>query len=295
MTPTEYCQNKAASSGSSFYYSFLFLPANKRRAITALYAFCREIDDITDDVKDPNIVKIKLEWWRIDVHKIFDGTPEHLVNRELQNVIKEFNLSEELLLEIINGMQMDVDNTRYPDFEALEQYCYRVAGVVGLLSIEIFGYTNKQTQQYAKYLGNALQLTNIIRDIYEDAQRARIYLPENDLNQFNITASQIYTNNFPSEQDKANFKALIKRQCERAREYYNKAYQVLPAEDRYRQSTGLIMAAIYEATLDEIIRDDYQVLKHRIKLTPVRKLWIAWRTYQKEKKLFKKLKNRLNR
>ncbi len=289
MTPTEYCQNKAASSGSSFYYSFLFLPANKRRAITALYAFCREIDDVTDDVKDPNIVKIKLEWWRIDVKKIFTDNPEHLVNRELQQIIKEFNLSEELLQEIISGMQMDVNNTRYPDFDALEQYCYRVAGVVGLLSIEIFGYTNTQTKLYAKYLGNALQLTNIIRDIYEDAQRSRIYLPENELKRFNISSSQIYTNNFPTEQDKNNFKKLIKLQCERAKQYYQKAYQALPTEDRYNQSTGLIMAAIYEATLDEIILDDYQVLKHRIKLTPIRKLWIAWRTYRKEKKLFKKL------
>jgi len=289
MTPSEYCQNKAAASGSSFYYSFLFLPSNKRRAITALYAFCREIDDITDDVKDPNIVKIKLEWWRVDVRRIFESTPEHLVNRELQEVIKEFALTEELLLEIIAGMQMDVDQTHYPDFSALEQYCYRVAGVVGLLSIEIFGYKNKQTQEYAKYLGNALQLTNIIRDIREDSQRSRIYLPEDELAKFNISAQQIYANNFATENDKANLKKLIQLQCERAKDYYTKAYAALPNEDRYNQSTGLIMAAIYEATLDEIIHDDYQVLNHRIKLTPIRKLWIAWRTYRKEKKRYKKL------
>jgi len=290
MTPTEYCQDKAASSGSSFYYSFLFLPKNKRRAITALYAFCREIDDITDDVKDPNIVKIKLEWWRIDVRKIYTDNPEHLVNRELQQVIKEFDLKEDLLQEIITGMQMDVERTHYTNFETLEQYCYRVAGVVGLLSIEIFGYENTQTQTYAKYLGNALQLTNIIRDIYEDAQRSRIYLPEDELTKFNVSASQIYNNKFNNPKDTQNFKDLIKYQCERAKEYYTKAYQALPPEDRYTQSTGLIMAAIYETTLDEIILDDYQVLKHRIKLTPIRKLWIAWRTYRKEKKLHKKLK-----
>lgn len=288
MTPTEYCQNKAAASGSSFYYSFLFLPKNKRRAITALYAFCREIDDVTDEIKDPNIVNIKLEWWRLDVHKIYNDTPEHLVNRELQEVIQEFDLKEQLLLEIISGMQMDVNFTRYENFNALEQYCYRVAGVVGLLSIEIFGYTNQKTQEYAKYLGNALQLTNIIRDIHEDASRQRIYIPEDELNKFNITASQIYTGKLPTEQDQINFKKLIEYQCSRAKEYYKKAFNALPPEDRYNQSTGLIMAAIYEATLDEIIRDDFQVLKHRIKLTPLRKLWIAWRTYRKEKKLNKK-------
>jgi len=287
MTPSEYCQNKAASSGSSFYYSFLFLPKNKRRAITALYAFCREIDDITDEIKDPNIVKIKLEWWRIDVRKIYAATPEHLVNRELQEVIKEFNLKEELLLEIITGMQMDVDYTHYTDFKSLEAYCYRVAGVVGLLSIEIFGYTNNQTQEYAKYLGNALQLTNIIRDIYEDASRQRIYIPAEELKHFNITPSQIFTNKFETIEDKSNFKNLVKYQCERAKKYYKKAYNTLPQEDRFQQSTGLIMAAIYEATLDEVIRDDFQVLKHRIKLTPIRKLWIAWRTFRKEKKLHK--------
>ena len=217
MTPSEYCQNKAAASGSSFYYSFLFLPKNKRQAIIALYAFCREIDDVTDEIKDPNIVKIKLEWWRLDVHKIYNGTPEHLVNRELQHIVQEFDLKEELLLEIISGMQMDVNFTCYENFAALEQYCYRVAGVVGLLSIEIFGYTNKQTQEYAKYLGNALQLTNIIRDIYEDASRQRIYIPTDELKQFNITASQIYTGKLLTEQDQTNFKKLIQHQCERAK------------------------------------------------------------------------------
>lgn len=288
MTPSEYCQNKAASSGSSFYYSFLFLPAKKRRAITALYAFCREIDDVTDEIKDPNIVRIKLEWWRNDVRKIYNSQPEHLVNQELQQVIKEFDLKESLLQEMIAGMQMDIDNTRYTDFDSLEQYCYRVAGVVGLLSIEIFGYSNQQTQEYARLLGNALQLTNIIRDIYEDALRQRIYIPEDELKRFNITQSQIYTGKLKDEEDQKNFKKLIQFQCERAKDYYKKAIAALPPEDRYQQSTGLIMAAIYEATLDEIIHDDFQVLKHRIKLTPIRKLWIAWRTYRKEKNRHKK-------
>lgn len=293
MTPSEYCQNKTAASGSSFYYSFLFLPVKKRRAITALYAFCREIDDVTDEIKDPSIVRIKLEWWRNDVSKIYNGQPEHLVNQELQQVIQDFDLKEDLLHEMINGMQMDVDNTRYPHFDSLEQYCYRVAGVVGLLSIEIFGYSNQQTQQYARLLGNALQLTNIIRDIYEDALRQRIYIPEDELKRFNITQSQIYTGKLNSEEDQKNFKELIQFQCERAKDYYKKALTALPPEDRYPQSTGIIMAAIYEATLDEIIADDFQVLKHRIKLTPIRKLWIAWRTYRKEKKRYKQYnKNR---
>ncbi len=288
MTPTEYCQNKAASSGSSFYYSFLFLPAKKRRAITALYAFCREIDDVTDEIKEPDIVRIKLEWWRNDVSKIYHGQPEHPVNQELQHVIQDFNLKEQLLHEMITGMQMDVDNTRYPHFELLEQYCYRVAGVVGLLSIEIFGYSNQQTQEYARLLGNALQLTNIIRDIYEDALRQRIYIPEEELKRFNITPGQIYAGKFNTEEDQANFKKLMQFQCERAKNYYKKALATLPEEDRYQQSTGLIMAAIYETILDEIIRDDFQVLTHRIKLTPLRKFWIAWRTWRNEKKRHKK-------
>src|SRR5574343_200639 len=158
--PHAYCQEKAASSGSSFYYSFMFLPPERRQAITALYAFCREVDDVVDECHDLQIAQTKLDWWRGEVGRIFDGTPQHPVGQALKDVIRQFSLPREQLLEIIDGMQMDLQQTRYLDWKALNLYCYRVASVVGLLSAAIFGYTNRQTLTYAHDPGLAFQLTS---------------------------------------------------------------------------------------------------------------------------------------
>jgi phytoene synthase len=173
-------------------------------------------------------------------------------------------------------MQMDLQQTRYLDFKALELYCYRVASVVGLLAVEIFGYTDPQTLKYAHDLGIAFQLTNIIRDVGEDARRGRIYLPINELQQFNVTAKQITDAAYTD-----NFRALMEFQIERAERYYGQALALLPAADRKSQRAGLIMAAIYRTTLDEIKADGCKVLTQRTSLTPLRKLWIAARTWLK--------------
>jgi len=186
MTPDQYCQEKTAASGSSFYYSFLFLPKDKRRAITALYAFCREVDDVVDECSDEQVARTTLNWWRGQVAEIYAGKPQHPVAIALVPVVKQFNLAQEHLLEIIDGMEMDLDQPRYADFKSLQLYCYRVASVVGLLSVEIFGYSNRQTLKYAHDLGIAFQLTNIIRDVGEDARRNRIYLPMDEMQQFNV-------------------------------------------------------------------------------------------------------------
>jgi phytoene synthase len=276
MTPDQYCQEKAAASGSSFYYSFLFLPQEKRRAITALYAFCREVDDIVDECKDPNVARSTLSWWRSQVDEIYGGKPQHPVALALAPVTSKFNLAKEHLLEIIDGMEMDLDQPRYADFKSLQLYCYRVASVVGLLSVEIFGYSDRQTLKYAHDLGIAFQLTNIIRDVGEDARRNRIYLPLDELQQYNVTASDILNAN-----ESENFKKLMAFQIERAERYYQQALSHLPAIDRKSQRTGLIMAAIYRATLDEISASGCHVLKERISLTPLRKLWLAWTTWLK--------------
>ncbi len=276
MTPDQYCQEKAAASGSSFYYSFLFLPQEKRRAITALYAFCREVDDVVDECKDPNVARSTLNWWRDQVGEIYDGNPQHPVARALVPVVARFNLAKEHLLEIIDGMEMDLDQPRYPDFKSLQLYCYRVASVVGLLSVEIFGYQDRQTLKYAHDLGIAFQLTNIIRDVGEDARRNRIYLPMDELQQYNVTASDIL-----NSKESENFRKLMAFQIERAQRYYQQALSHLPKIDRKSQRTGLIMAAIYRATLDEIADSGCHVLKERISLTPLRKLWLAWTTWLK--------------
>jgi phytoene synthase len=276
MTPDEYCQHKAATSGSSFYYSFLFLPPPRRRAITALYAFCREVDDVVDECHDPQIAATKLAWWRQELGRLYAGQPEHPVTQALRPVLEQFNLPQEQLLEIIDGMEMDLQQTRYLDFKALSLYCYRVASVVGLLAAEIFGYQDRQTQKYAHDLGTAFQLTNIIRDVGEDARRGRVYLPLDELQRFDVALSDLLNARYSD-----NFRRLMEFQIERAEQYYTQAMSELPAADRKAQRPGLVMAAIYRTLLAEIRRDGCQVLSQRTSLTPVRKLWIAWRTWIK--------------
>jgi phytoene synthase len=276
VTPDEYCQEKAAASGSSFYYAFHFLPPPRRRAITALYAFCREVDDIVDEVRDEGVAQTKLTWWRQEIARTFGGTPQHPVAQALATVVREFALPEQHFQTIIDGMAMDLEQTRYLDFAALELYCHRVAGVVGLLSSEIFGYTNPATRGYARDLGIAFQLTNICRDVGEDARRGRIYLPQEDLTKFGVTPTSVLRAEYSPA-----FARLMEFEFARAQAWYDKAMAQLPPEDRKAQRTGLVMAAIYRTLLDEIARDGYRVLDRKTSLTPVRKLWIAWKTARK--------------
>ncbi len=274
MSPDEYCQQKTVQSGSSFYYSFLFLEPARRRAITALYAFCREVDDTVDEATDGSVARIKLAWWRTEVSSMYKGTPTHPVTQALQPHIATYRLEEQHLQAIIDGMEMDLDQSRYLDYAGLTRYCWHVAGVVGILSASIFGYTQPQTLAYAEKLGLAFQLTNIIRDVGEDARKGRIYLPVNELQQFGVTAADLL-NSRHSEK----FEALMRFQTERAQKMYDEALALLPKEDRRAQRPGLMMAAIYRTLLDEIARDGYHVLNQRISLTPLRKLWLAWKTY----------------
>ena len=274
MTPDQYCQERAAQSGSSFYYSFLFLEPLRRQAITALYAFCREVDDVVDECPDASLSRAQLDWWRGEVQAMFKGHPSHPVTKALTTSLKSFSLPQEQLLEIIDGMEMDLDNTRYADFKALHLYCYRVASVVGLLAAEIFGYKDRQTLKYAHDLGLAFQLTNIIRDVGEDARRGRIYLPQDELARFGVTESDLLNANYSE-----SFRRLMQFQVERAQATYQQAFAQLPAADRKAQRAGLVMAAIYRATLNEIVHDDFRVLDQRISLPPLRKLWLAGKTW----------------
>jgi phytoene synthase len=274
MSPDEYCQQKTAQSGSSFYYSFLFLAPDRRRAITALYAFCREVDDTVDECTDVAIARTKLAWWRNEIAAMLSGTPTHPVTKALQPHLIPFSLDGQNLMDIIDGMEMDLDQTRYLDFPGLQKYCWHVASVVGILSANIFGVKNPHTLQYAEKLGLAFQLTNIIRDVGEDARKGRIYLPVSELQQFNVTAADIL-----HARHSENFEKLMQFQAARAQKLYDEAFVLLPKEDRRAQRPGLIMAAIYRAVLDEIERDGFHVLNQRISLTPIRKLWLAWITY----------------
>lgn len=271
MTPQEYCAAKTAQSGSSFYYSFLSLPADKRRAIIALYAFCREVDDVVDAESEPQVKRIKLEWWRDEVKRLFSGQAQHPITLALTPVIAAYNLPMEYFREILDGMEMDLYNSTYATYKELSLYCYRVASVVGLMSAEIFGYQDRNTLKYAHELGLAFQLTNIIRDVHEDAGKGRLYLPADELAHYGVSPQDIRQG-----KQTAQFTALIKKQADRALLHYHNAFAYLPECDRYTQRAGLIMAGIYQCILREIIKDNYQVLQHRISLPPWRKLWILW-------------------
>ena len=272
MTPAQYVQDKAAASGSSFYYAFLFLPERKRAAITAFYAFCREVDDVVDDMVDPGVAQTKLAWWQSEVAQAYAGNPSHPVMQALMPLSAEFGIEQRHLLAVIEGCQMDLQQTRYLDYPNLQRYCHLVAGIVGEVAARIFGQTQEQTTQYAHTLGQALQLTNIIRDVGEDAGRGRIYLPVSELQQFDVKAHEIL-NRVYSER----FTALMRFQAQRAHGLYDQALALLPAADRRAQKPGLMMASIYRALLREIEHDNFQVLHQRISLTPLRKLWLAWK------------------
>lgn len=272
MNPAQYAQEKAAASGSSFYYAFLFLPPQRRAAITAFYAFCREIDDVVDEVSDPGVAATKLAWWRGEVAKAFAGQPTHPAMQALMPSAAEYGITQAHLLAVIDGCQMDLDQTRYLDYAGLQRYCHLVAGVVGEVAARIFGQTEDATTAYAHKLGQALQLTNIIRDVGEDALRGRIYLPVSELQQFDVKAHEILKRQYSDR-----FTALMRFQAERAHRLYDEALAMLPAADRRAQKPGLMMASIYRTLLREIEHDNFQVLHQRIKLTPLRKLWLAWK------------------
>jgi phytoene synthase len=272
MTPQEYVQQKAASSGSSFYYAFLFLPAERRAAITAFYAFCREVDDVVDEISDPSVAQSTLAWWQKEVQQAFAGHPTHPVMHALMPHAKVYDIEAHHLLSVIEGCQMDLTQTRYLDFAGLQRYCHLVAGVVGEVAAKIFGQTDAATTLYAYKLGLAFQLTNILRDVGEDAMRGRIYLPIDELKQFDVKAQDLMQRQYSDR-----FTALMKFQAARAHSLYDEAMSLLPAADKRTQKPGLMMASIYRTLLREIEADNFQVLHQRVSLTPLRKLWLAWK------------------
>jgi phytoene synthase len=270
-------QHKAAGSGSSFYYAFMFLPHTRRAAITAFYAFCREVDDVVDEVGDPGVAAVKLNWWRQEVSRAFAGTPSHPVTQALMPLASAHGIDESHLQAVIEGCQMDLEQTRYLDFATLRRYCHLVAGVVGEVAASIFGRTSEQTIAYAHTLGRALQLTNIIRDVGDDARRGRIYLPMDEMQRFGVKAAEILQRQAPwGYSDR--FTELMRFQAQRAQQTYDEALALLPEADRESQRPGLMMANIYRTLLREIEDDGFQVLHQRTSLTPLRKLWIAART-----------------
>lgn len=276
MNPQQYCQEKAAASGSSFYYAFRFLPRAKRRAITAFYAWCREVDDIADECRDPGVARLKLDWWREEVGRLYAGKPSHPVTQALLPAVEGMGIAQEQLMEIMDGVEMDLHQTRYEDYRQLRLYCHRVAGVVGEVSAQIFGFSDRATPKYAALLGLAFQLTNIIRDVGEDARRGRIYLPQDEMRTHGVSEADVL-----ACRETDAFLRLMEDQYQRAIATYEQALARLPDVDRHSQRPALVMAAIYRTLLEEIRRAGYPVLEYRIALPPLRKMWIAWQTWMR--------------
>ncbi len=273
MTPAQYVQERAAQSGSSFYYAFLFLEPQRRAAITAFYAFCREVDDVVDEVSDPGVAATTLAWWRSEVAASFAGQPTHPAMQALMPHVQAFRIEPGHLLAVIDGCEMDLHQSRYLDYAGLQRYCHLVAGIVGEVASNIFGRTEATTLAYAHTQGLAMQLTNIIRDVGDDARRGRIYIPMAEMQQFDVKAAEILNRTYSER-----FTALMRFQSERAHRTYDAAQALLADSDRRAQKPGLMMGNIYRALLREIEADDFRVLHQRVSLTPVRKLWIAMRT-----------------
>jgi len=278
MTPAEYCERRTRGSGSSFFYAFLFLPEEKRRAMMALYAFCREVDDIADEIPDRQVALGKLAFWRNEITNAFAGKPQHPVGQELDWARQHFSLDEELFAEIIDGMLMDINRQPILKRADLSLYCYRVAGAVGLLSIEIFGYSSRKSRTFATHLGEALQLTNILRDIAEDAANSRIYIPQEDRIRFNVRDQDF------KDEPTEDMRRLMQHYSEQAEEAYSQAMAILPDEDRTSLRPSLLMAAIYHAQLQRLRDINYDVWHKSAHISPLRKIWIAWRAWRHEKK-----------
>jgi 15-cis-phytoene synthase len=278
VTPEQYVQDKAAGSGSSFYYAFLFLPPPRRSAITAFYAFCREVDDVVDETQDAAVAASKLQWWRKEVAQAYAGSPTHPVMRALMPQASTYAIEQAHLDAVIDGCEIDLAQTRFLDYPALQRYCHLVAGVVGEVAANIFGRTQEATAHYAHQLGLAMQLTNIIRDVGDDARRGRIYLPLSELKRFDVKAHELLQRAQPWGYSQ-RFQALMRFQAQRAHATFDAALKLLPEADRATQKPGLMMANIYRTLLREIESQDFQVLHQRTSLTPLRKLWIATKTH----------------
>jgi len=283
MTPEQYCRDKTRGSGSSFFYAFLFLSEEKRRAMLALYAFCREVDDIADEIKEQDVALPKLAFWREELGRAFNDQPRHPVGRELHWVKQHFAIDEELLAEILDGMLMDVMRKPILKGSDLSLYIYRVAGVVGLLSIEVFGYQHRKSRDFATSLGEALQLTNILRDVAEDARIGRIYFPQDDRIRYRISDQD-----FKDGTCSQAMQQLLGEYADKAEAAYQQALSYLPAEDRISLRPSIVMGCIYYAYMKELRSINFDVWQHPIRILPLRKIWIAWRSWRYEIKACKK-------
>ena len=270
MNAGQFVARLTRKSRSNFFYAFLLLPRAQREAIFAVYAFCRIVDDVVDTASDRATPRQELARWREEIAQVFEGRPEHPVAQRLQEAVRRFPIPRAALLDIIAGVEMDLEHSAYDTFEALYPYCYRVASAVGLCTIEIFGYTDGRSRDYAVDLGVALQLTNIMRDVQTDARMGRVYLPQEDLRRFGVTATDLYEGRYSPE-----FVALMGFEASRARDSYARAWRALPDVDRRRLFAAEIMGRTYWKLLQTIEARRFQVFGERVRVPTWRRIGIA--------------------
>lgn len=285
----EYCRSVTKKNAKSFYFAASFLPAHKRRAVYPIYAFCRHVDDEIDEIGEGNEAEAvaSVEKWKANLRQIYENDfnelqaandEQTLVFVAWQDLLKNYEIPRELPLELVQGVLMDTTRKRYETFEELYVYCYRVASTVGLMSSEILGYAEKIALEYAEAMGIAMQLTNILRDVKEDAAMGRIYLPQEDLRKFGVTEEQIFAGNFDE-----NFKRLMIFQIERARRFYEKGEKGIALLEKDSRFTVLLASRIYAQILNEIEKLGYNVFLGRAhtkksqKLLSIPKIWLAAR------------------
>ena len=274
MKPDEYCRDQAAPTGSSFYYSVLFLSAEKRHALTALFAFCREIEDSARECSDPALGQIKLNWWRQELATAFGGRAQHPVTQALLPVAARFGLPQELLLQLIGGVESGLLINRYADFRSLQDYCCRTSGLAEQLAARILGLSDPNALKHAQQLGLAFGLTHVILNTRGDAIHNRILLPQDELERFGVSAADIL-----NLHETENLKKLIEFAIDKAESCYNRATSEFSAVERKALRARMALAAIYRSLLREIRKDGCRILLRRVDLTPIRKLWLAWKVW----------------
>lgn len=274
MDSNKYTQQKTKKSKTNFYYSFLFLPKHKRDAIFTVYSFCRHSDDLVDDAPSPDAARRNLEGWREEIEACYQGDPRHPIMKAMTNVLDRFSIPKDYLHALVDGMEMDITKKRYDTFEDLSNYCYLAASVVGLICIEIFGYRSPKTKQYAIDLGKALQLTNILRDVGEDAQNGRIYLPAEDYRQFNLSDQD-----FLEKRYSPAFVEFMRFEADRARTFFHNATTLYNRSDHHLLFPAEIMRRIYFNILETIVEKDFDVYSERIRVSDKRKMYYALREW----------------
>jgi phytoene synthase len=265
-----YCERLARREAGNFYHAFRLLPRPQRRAMCALYAFMRVTDDLSDSPGPAETKRAPLEQWRRQLERALAGESSHPLHAAFHHTVRTWDIPREYLHAVIDGVCMDLDTTRYDTFAHLYRYCYRVASAVGLACIHVWGFAQERAKEYAEAAGIAFQLTNILRDLGEDAARGRIYLPREDLERFGYSEECLCQGRRDEQ-----FRALMGFEVERARRYYEAAGPLVGLLAPAGRSVFLVMARTYRALLDAIVRRDYDVFSQRVRLSPWRKLWLA--------------------